>query len=63
MKFEWELITPSGMQRIYPKSSHSTFRCKVFGGWMLLTCTTYGSKCVKENLEFISDPKHDWTID
>lgn len=64
MKFEWEKI--GGGEEF----SSSTYRIKVFGGWLVNNLTTIETHykdgrqlTVTESMVFVPDPEHKWEID
>ncbi len=58
MKFEWENILAIGT----PHQATINLRAKVIGGWVLKNIY-YRGKLRYENMVFIPDPKHEWSID
>lgn len=78
MKFEWEEIWCS---EDYPNMKvdrcwETTYRAKVYGGWLLRYQTLFDNKIqseeemvangwdsVKSSIIFIPDAKHEWVID
>lgn len=58
MKFEWEHI---GKSREF-----NTYRARVYGGWVLNTCTRIqfnADLLLSETTVFIPDPEHNWSLE
>lgn len=60
MKFEWEEIY-SVLGR-WGNKTVSTYRAKVFGGWVVLNENCSGDSEVSNTSCFIPDPEHKWNI-
>ena len=56
IKFQWEEINITG--------NYATYRAKVLGGWLVVlnNCDSDG-KLRTNNMIFLSDKKHEWSIE
>ncbi len=66
MKFEWETIKSDETDNLY--QTYRTCRAKVFGGWIVqstwwIVHDETGGESTSLAMTFVSDPKHEWSID